>query len=85
MAAKEKVYFLYSEEYFREMNSVLNPKGKSFVAGTVVVNGLRKKFTNISTTKSLPRFIDTKVVAEGVQSQYTYTSPSVQNNKNKGV
>lgn len=83
--AKEKVYFLYSEEYFREMNSVLNPKGKSFVAGTVVVNGLRKKFTNISTTKSLPRFIDTKVVAEGVQSQYTYTSPSVQNNKNKGV
>jgi hypothetical protein len=75
------VYFLYSDEQFKEKNEILSKVGKSFSPGTVIVNGTRKKYTQLSTTQTISRFIDSKVVAEGVLSSFTYTSPS---NSKKG-
>jgi hypothetical protein len=76
------VYFLYSEEQYKEKNTILNKANKIFEPGTVVVNGARKKFTQLSNSSTLPRFIDTKIIAEGNLSQFTYTEP--QNVKKRG-
>ena len=74
---KKYVYFLYSEEQFKEKNEILGKAGKSFESGTVVVNGTRQKFTQLSSTPSLPRFIDTRVVAQGYIDQFIYTEPKI--------
>lgn len=70
-------YFLYSEEQLREKNTVLDSTGKTFSPGTVVVNGVRKKYTQLSDTPDLPRFIDTKIIAEGYLNNFTYTRPTI--------
>lgn len=82
MKSDQYVYFLYSDEQYKEKNNILNKANKMFEPGTVVVNGTRKKFTQLSDSSSLPRFIDTKIVAEGILSQFTYTEP--QNVKKRG-
>lgn len=82
MNNKKYVYFLYSEEQFQEKNKILGKMGKSFSAGTVVVNGKRKKFTQISDKPSLDRFIDTEVIYEGYLDSVTYTKPVI--GKKKG-
>lgn len=74
---KKIVYFLYSEEQFKEKNNILAKAGKSFAPGTVVVNGTRKKYTQISNKPSLDRFIDTRVIATGYKDQFTYTEPII--------
>ena len=68
-------YFLYSQDQIQEKESVLNTSGKTFVPGTVVVNGVRKQFTQLSNSATMARFIDTKVVAQGELSTFTYTLP----------
>ena len=75
--ADKYVYFLYSDEQFREKNKILEKTGKVFEPGTVIVNGTRQKFTQINTTPTLPRFIDAKVVAEGYSDQFTFTDTRV--------
>lgn len=68
-------YFLYSEEQIKEKNQALSKTGKVYEPGTVVVNGARKKFTQLSNTNNMPRYIDTKIVAEGEVSGIVYTMP----------
>jgi hypothetical protein len=68
-------YFLYSQEQFNEKNEILKNSNKEFVCGTVVVNGSKKQFTNLSNSSSLPRFIDAKVIAKGDPSKMVYTMP----------
>lgn len=75
MDKNQYVYFIYSEEQFKEKNQILNRTGKTFEPGTVVVNGVRKKFTQLSTKPSIPRFIDFKIVAEGELDKFSYTEP----------
>lgn len=75
--ARKYVYFLYSEEQFKEKNEILLKTGKAFEVGTVVINGTRKKFTQISTKSTIPRFIDTKIIAQGYLDTFTYTEPSI--------
>ena len=79
---KKYVYFLYSEEQFKEKNSILASTGKSFSPGTVVVNGKRQKFTQIATEPKIDRFIDSIVVAEGYIDSFTYTEPT--NSRKRG-
>lgn len=71
------VYFLYSDEHLKEQNSILNKVGKQFNPGTVVVNGKRKNFTIISETKTIARFIDIKIVAEGNIDDFVFTDVSI--------
>ena len=68
-------YFLYSDEQIKEKNKILKQTGKMFEPGTVIVNGTRKKFTQLSDKPSMPRFIDTKIVAEGDTEEKTFTLP----------
>ena len=69
-------YFLYSDEQISEKNKILSRSAKEFVPGTVVVNGRRVKFTQLSSDNKLPRFIDTRIVAEGEVSNFVYAMPS---------
>ena len=70
------MYFLYSDEQIAEKNNILSSTGKKFIPGTVVVNGKRTKFTQLSESASISRFIDTKIVASGELSDFTYQDPS---------
>jgi hypothetical protein len=71
-------YFLYSKDQLDEKNAILEKRNKSFTPGVVAVNGIRRQFTQISSIPELPRFIDTKVVAEGELSSFRYTKPKVE-------
>lgn len=76
MAVNNKfVYFLYSEEQVKERNEILKKQGKVFVPGTVYVGMSKLSFSIISEKDTLPRFIDTKVVAKGYQNQMKYELP----------
>lgn len=68
-------YFLYSHEQFKEKNLILAKSNKEFVPGVVIVNGVRKNFTALSSTPTLPRYFDTQVVASGEIENFTYTRP----------
>ena len=71
------VYFLYSDEQIDEKNKILLKTGKKFLPGNVVVNGKREKFTQIHSSSTMPRFVDTKIVVSGEQSNFTYTDPQI--------
>lgn len=72
-----KVYFLYSDEQIDEKNQILIKTGKKFLPGNVVVNGKRMKFTQIYSSPTMPRFVDTKVIAYGEKSNFAYTDPQI--------
>lgn len=71
------VYFVYSGEQMKEKNEILKPRNKKFKCGIVVVNGQRKRFTQIVTNiNQMSRYVDTKVVCEGIYGDFTFTEPS---------
>ncbi|MBR6289161.1 MAG: hypothetical protein IKR19_07500 [Acholeplasmatales bacterium] len=72
-----QVYFLYSDEQIEEKNKILLKTGKKFLPGNVVVNGKRVKFTQIHSSATMLRFVDTKIVASGELSSFTYTEPQI--------
>ena len=69
------MYFLYSREQITEKNKVLSPQGKKFKPGIVIINNRRVEFTQLSSSPDMPRFIDTKIIASGEVSSFTYTLP----------
>lgn len=72
------VYFLYSGDQIKEKNKILANRNKQFVPGTVSVENKRCKFTHISQTPEIPRFIDAKIVASFESlDKATYISPSI--------
>lgn len=71
------VYFLYSDEQIEEKNQILIKTGKKFVPGTVVVDGKRQKFSQIHSSSTMPRFVDTRIVASGEKSTFTYVEPQI--------
>lgn len=68
-------YFLFSKEQFDEHTEILAKRGMTFVPGTVVVNGAKKQFTQLSNSPTLHRFIDTKIIAEGEESTFKFEKP----------
>ena len=66
------VYFIYSEQQEKMRKEVESKIGRVFNCGTVVVNGMRKPFTEIS-TKEVTRYPDAKIVASGYKSKIKYT------------
>lgn len=72
---KEKdvyVYFLYSEQQSKERSAIEKSMSRVFTPGTVVINGRKKFFTEIS-KKPVNRYPDCKVIAEGYKSKFVYT------------
>lgn len=69
------VYFLYSEEQNKERIAIEKKMSRVFVPGTVIVQGRKKIFTEMS-KKTSNRYPDCKIVAEGFKSKMNYTPVS---------
>lgn len=67
-------YFLYSSEQFKFMKSIEEKMGKRFRVGHVIVNGVRKPFTELSSSPN-SRYPDATVVAEGDPTLMRYELP----------
>lgn len=67
-------YFLYSETQLKMRKEVEARMGKKFIVGQVIINGIRKPFTELSSTSS-SRYSDAKIVAQGEVSLMKYTLP----------
>lgn len=63
-----KKYFLYSPSQVKLRREVEAKMGKRYYVGYVFINGKRKPFTELSSTKT-SRYSDTIVVAEMDDSQ----------------
>lgn len=68
-------YFFYSYEQLTMRKQVEHKMGKKFKVGHVVVNGVRKPFTEI-TSSPRSRFADAKLVAFGDPTIIIYTEPA---------
>lgn len=74
---KEKdtyVYFLYSEQQQKERSEIDKKMSRVFTPGSVIVNGRKRIFTELSKSSS-NRYPDCKIVAEGMKSKMMYTPP----------
>ena len=67
-------YFFYSSEQLRFRRQMEEKMGKKFAVGQVIVNGVRKPFTEISSSQT-SRYSDAKLVAKGDTSVMKYTLP----------
>ena len=65
-------YFLYSNDQYKQRESVEKNIGKIYTAGQVLVNGRWKNYTEISSNPA-NSFSDAKIVAEGDISDIKYT------------
>lgn len=70
------VYFLYSEQQLAERNRIESKSSRVFTPGTVIVNGKRQLFTEMSKS-SKNRYPDCKIVAEGLKSKITFSPVSI--------
>lgn len=67
-------YFIYSSEQLKLRKSIEEKLGKRFTVGHVIADGVKKPFTELSST-STSRFSDAKVVAQGDPTLMKYTLP----------
>ena len=58
-----KKYFIYSPTQLRFRRQIEEKMGKRFYPGYVIVNGVRKAFTELSSSKE-SRYADAIVIAE---------------------
>lgn len=70
-----KKYFFFSNEQLKMRREVESNMGKKFKPGQVTVNGVRKPFTEM-TTSDKSRYPDAKLVAEGDPTTMVYTEPT---------
>lgn len=68
-------YFYYSSEQLKFRRQMEEKMGRKFSVGHVIVNGVRKPFTEI-TSSPTSRYADAKLVAEGEASTMRYTLPT---------
>ena len=75
---KEKdsyVYFLYSDQQSKERSEIDKRMSRVFSPGSVIVNGRKKIYTELSKSTT-NRYPDCKIVAEGWRSKMIYTPPA---------
>lgn len=75
---KEKdsyVYFLYSDQQSKERSEIDKRMSRVFSPGSVIVNGRKKIYTELSKSTT-NRYPDCKVVAEGWRSKMIYNPPT---------
>ena len=75
---KEKdsyVYFLYSDQQSKERSEIDKRMSRVFSPGSVIVNGRKKIYTELS-KYTTNRYPDCKIVAEGWRSKMIYTPPT---------
>lgn len=67
-------YFLFSRDQMEFMKKMEATRGKRFKIGTVIVNGVRKVYTEMSNNSS-SRYADAQIVAYGDITKMRYTPP----------
>ena len=67
-------YFIYSYEQLQMRKQVEHKMGKKFKVGHVIVDGVRKPFTELSSTPN-SRYADAKIIAQGDPRTMNYTEP----------
>ena len=67
-------YFMFSREQMEFRKSMEANQGKRFKVGTVIVNGVRKPYTEMSDSGK-SRYSDATIVAYGDISKIRYTPP----------
>ena len=67
-------YFLYSSEQLNLRKQVEKKMGKKFRVGHVIVNGVKKPFTELSSTPT-NRYADSKIIAQGDPALMRYELP----------
>lgn len=75
---KEKdsyMYFLYSDQQSKERSEIDKRMSRVFSPGSVIVNGRKKIYTELSKSTT-NRYPDCKIVAEGWRSKMIYTPPT---------
>lgn len=73
------MYFMYSSEHISKRDEIENKIGRRFECGTVVVNGIKKKFSFLGSDKRfMHMYPDAKLIAEGNLSKLQYTEPYVE-------
>ena len=72
------LYFLYSVEHINMRNEIEGALGRKFDCGTIVVNGKKKKYSYVSTSKDafLKNYPDAKLIAEGYTKNLNFTECS---------
>lgn len=68
-------YFIYSDEQFKIRKEIESKLGKVFKAGTVIVNGQQKEFTEITNNVDINRYSDAKIVMYGDIRTIKYSVP----------
>lgn len=69
-------YFLYSREQLNFRRAIEDKMGNVYTPGSVVVGGVKKPFTEISTTPTSKRYSDANVVTSGEIDNIVYIPPS---------
>lgn len=69
-------YFIYSAEQLKLRKEIEFKMGRKFMVGHVIVNGVRKPFTELSSMPATSsRYADAILVASGDPSTMRYTMP----------
>lgn len=70
-------YFIYSAEQLKLRKEIELKMGRKFMVGHVIVNGVRKPFTELSSNppSASSRYADAVLVASGDPSTMKYSMP----------
>lgn len=71
-------YFLYSAQQLNFRKQMAKKIGKNFLPGHVIINGLKKPFTEIVDDPKKSRFSDSMVVVYGDETTLKYTLPGAE-------
>lgn len=69
-------YFLYSLQQVNDKNVILDRVNKQFVPGTVVYGGKTREYSVLSDKKTIDRYTDVRIMAEGDPKLMHYTLPT---------
>lgn len=69
-------YFLFSQEQKNMRLKVESNLGKKVTFGTVVVNGVKKEYTDIVIDPNKSKFSDAVIVIQGDIRKIRYTEPA---------
>ena len=64
ITGKKYRYFIFSQKQYNERLEAERKLGKTYIPGKVMVHGVYRDFTEISTTPSNSRYADGKLITE---------------------
>ena len=67
-------YFIYSANQMEFQKKMANKRGKNYHVGTVIANGKRLPYTELSRTGQ-STYSDARIVASGDINTFKYTEP----------